>query len=105
MPKVTCTGIINFFISQVNIAIKIAEFKCPPTNNTIVFLFDQSLGHCVFAHDALRAHKMNVSKWWKAPISTKYSVKCKTTKMFTPTGQQKGLKTVLEKGGVNAKNE
>ena len=57
-----------------------------------MFLFEQSLAHCVFAHDALRAHKMNVSKWWKAPI---YEILCgngKPQKMFTPTGQQKGLK-------------
>ena len=28
------------FISQVNAVIKIAEFKYPVTNNTIIFLFD-----------------------------------------------------------------
>ena len=49
------------FISQVSTAIKIAEFKYPPSNNTIVFLFDQSSGHCAFSNDALITHKMNVS--------------------------------------------
>ena len=48
----------KIFISQINTAIKIAEFKYPPMNNIVVFLFaiDQSLRQCVFAHDALRAH-------------------------------------------------
>ena len=46
----------KIFISQINTAIKIAEFKYPPINNIVVLLFDQSSGQCVFAHDALRAH-------------------------------------------------
>ena len=37
-----------------------------------------------------------------------YEILCgigKPQKMFTPTGQQKVLKTILEEGDVNAKNE
>ena len=30
----------KLFTSQVNTAIKIVEFKYPPINNTVVFLFD-----------------------------------------------------------------
>ena len=43
-----------------NTAIKIAEFKYPVTNN-IVFLFEQSSGHCAFANDVLIAHEMKVT--------------------------------------------
>lgn len=38
-----------------------AEFKYPPSNNTIVFLFDQNSGHLAFSNDTLIAHKMTVS--------------------------------------------
>ena len=46
-------------IAQVKDAISIAEFKYP-TSNIIVFLFDQSSGHCAYASDALIAHKMKI---------------------------------------------
>ena len=45
------------FISQVEDAIKIAEFKYPASRNNPVFLFDQSSGHCAYSNDALIAHK------------------------------------------------
>ena len=56
------------FIAQVEKAVKLAEFKYPPAENTLVFLFDQSSGHCAYADDALIAHKMNVSDGGKQPF-------------------------------------
>ena len=56
------------FITQVELAIKIAGFKYPPLNNTLLFLFDQSSGHCAYADNALIAHKMNVSDGEKQPL-------------------------------------
>lgn len=89
------------FISQVETAIKIAEFKYPPSDNTLVFLFDQSSGHCAFANDALLAHKMNVSDGGKQPFQRDTVWDGKPQKMVTDSGVQKGLKTVLESRGVN----
>ena len=48
----------ELFIAQVKDAISIAEFKYPTTSNQIIFLFDQSSGHCAYASDALIVHKM-----------------------------------------------
>ena len=50
----------ELFINQVKTAMRIAEFKYPRTQNTLVFFFDQSSGHCACAEDALIAHKMNL---------------------------------------------
>ena len=47
--------------------------------------------------------KMNVSKWWKAPISTKYCVKMEDHKNVHTHWQRKGLKTLLEEGVINIK--
>ena len=79
-----------------NTAIKIAEFKYPATDNTIVFLFDQSSGHCAFANDAFIAHKMDVSDGGKQPYLRDTMWDGKPQKMVTLAGLQKGLKTVLE---------
>jgi len=56
------------FISQVDKAVKLGKFKYPLTDNTLVFLFDQSSGHCAYADNALIAHKMNVSDGGKQPF-------------------------------------
>ena len=91
------------FVSQVETAIKIAEFKYPPSDNTIVFLFDQSSGHCAYADDALHAHKMNVSDGGKQPFQRDTVWDGRPQKMVTADGLQKGLKTVLEERSVNVK--
>ena len=39
----------EFFINQVKSAISIAEFKYRKEQNTIMFLFYQSSGHCPYA--------------------------------------------------------
>ena len=38
----------ELFIDQVKTAMRIAEFKYPITQNPLVFLFDQSSGHCAY---------------------------------------------------------
>ena len=93
------------FIAQVETAIKIAEFKYPPSDNTLVFLFDQSSGHCAFADNALLAHRMNVSDGGKQPFQRDTVWDGKPQKMVTASGMQKGLKTVLEERGVNVTNK
>ena len=41
-------------------AIQIAKFKYPADKFTLVWLFDQSSGHCAYRDDALNVNKMNV---------------------------------------------
>ena len=86
----------ELFMAQVKTAMSIAEFKYPKTHNTIVFLFDQSSGHCVYAEDALIAHKMNVSDGGKQPFLRDTIWDGRPQKLVTISGIQKGLKTLLE---------
>jgi len=93
----------DHFIAQVEKAMQIAEFKYPATDNTLVFLFDQSSGHCAYAEDALLAHKMNVSDGGKQPFLRDTVWDGEVKKMVTDEGLQKGLKRVLEDRKVNVK--
>ena len=43
----------EFFMAQVETAMSIAEFKCPKTHNTVVFLCDQSSRHCAYVDNAI----------------------------------------------------
>ena len=92
----------ELFIAQVKKGISIAEFKYPLSNNTIVFLFDQSSGHCAYANDALIAHKMNVSDGERQPFLRDTVGDGKPQKMVTSSGIQKEsqLKSLLEERGV-----
>lgn len=89
----------ELFIKQVKTPISIAKFKYPVTQNTLVFLFDQSSGHCAYSDDALIAHKMNVLDGGNNFLK-RYCLGWKTSKTAS-TGIQKGLKTLLEERGVN----
>ena len=91
----------ELFINQVKSAISIAEFKYPKEQNTIMFLFDQSSGHCAYADDALVAHRMNVSDGGKQPFLRDTIWDGKLQKLVTEEGIQKGLKSLLEERGVN----
>ena len=86
----------ELFMAQVKTAMSIAEFKYPKTHNTIVFLFDQSSGHCAYAEDALIAHIMNVSDGGKQPFLRDTIWDGRPQKLVTISGVQKGLKTLLE---------
>ena len=48
------------FIAQVDKAMKIAEFKYPSTDNILLFLCDQSSGHCAYSDDALISNKIGL---------------------------------------------
>ena len=48
------------FMTNIEVAARIAEFKYPSDKHTIVWLFDQSSCHRVFAENALNAKVMNV---------------------------------------------
>ena len=91
----------ELFINQVKSAISIAEFKYPKEQNTIMFLFDQSSGHCAYADDALVAHRMNVSDGGKQPFLRDTIWDGKLQKLVTEEGIQKGFKSLLEERGVN----
>ena len=74
----------DHFIAQVENAIKIAEFKYPASDNDLVFLFDQSSGHCAYVDNALIAHKMNVSDGTKQPFLCNTMWDSKPQRMVTP---------------------
>ena len=93
----------DHFIAQVEDAIKIAEFKYPASHNNLVFLFDQSSGHCAYSNDALIAHKMNVNDGGKQPFLRDTMWNGKPQKLVTTEGKQKGMKTILEECGINVK--
>ena len=76
----------ELFINQVKTAINIAEFKYLKTQNTLVFLFDQSSGHYAYANDVLIAHKMNVSDEGKQPFLRDTVWDGKTQKLITSDG-------------------
>ena len=74
----------------------IAEFKYRKNQNTLLFLFDQSSGHCAYADDALIASKMNVSDGGKQPFMRPTRWDGEDQSMVTCEGLQKGLKRLLE---------
>ena len=59
---------VELFIQQVKVAIKIAEFNI---QNILLFLFDQSSGHCAYAEDALIVSRMNVSDGGNSHLRSK----------------------------------
>lgn len=46
-------------MANIKNAVVIAEFRCPPEKNTLMFIFDQSSCHKAFADNALNASRMN----------------------------------------------
>ena len=48
------------FLQQMERAVKIANIKYPSHKYSIVWIFDQSSGHCTFRDDALNITRMNV---------------------------------------------
>ena len=90
----------ELFINQVKSAISIAEFKYHKEQNTIMFLFYQSSGHCAYADNALVAHKMNVSDidGGKQPFLRDTVWGGKPQKLITEEGIQKGMFIGRERG-------
>ena len=88
------------FLKQVRKAITVAEFKYPLDKHTLVWLFDQSSGHCAYREDALNVNKMNVRPGGAQPIMRDTMWHGKIQKM-TLDGQPKGMKMILEERGID----
>lgn len=56
------------FLRQVKKAITIAEIKYPSDKFTLVWLFDQSSGHCAYREEALNVNKMNIKPGGAQPV-------------------------------------
>ena len=82
-------------------AITIAEFKYPFNKFTLVWLFDQSSGHCAYKEDALNVNKMNVKPGGAQPVMRDTTWQGKIQKMVLPDGQPKGMKMILEERGID----
>ena len=49
------------FTRQIKLTVTIAKIRYPRSTHNIVFLFDQSSGHTVYADHALNVNRMNVN--------------------------------------------
>ena len=89
------------FLKQVKKAIEIAKFKYPAENFTLVWLFDQSSGHCAYKDDALNVNKMNVKPGGAQPKmrDTEWNGEIQT--MVLPDGRPKGMKLILEERKID----
>ena len=89
------------FISNVESAARIAEFKYPKEKCSVVFLFDQSSCHQAYAEDRLNAKKLNVKPGGAQPAMRDTVWGGKPQKLVDENGVPKGMKKVLEERGIN----
>ena len=92
------------FLKQVKKAVDIAEAKYPGDKYTLVWLFDQSSGHCAFRDDALNVAKMNVKPGGAQPKMRDTIWAGKKQSMVLSNGRPKGMKMVLEERGIDTEN-
>ena len=93
----------NKFMAQVKQACTIAEYKYPRETHSIVWLFDQSCGHCAYAEDALNINRMNVKPGGKQAKlrDTINPLNGRPQKLVDSAGIPKGMKNILEERGVD----
>ena len=89
------------FMSQVENAVKLADYKYPADEHNLVFLFDQSSGHTAYAEDALNVRCMNVNPGGSQPKMRDTTWNGTLQKMVAADGTPKGMRKVLEERGVS----
>lgn len=88
------------FLQQMERACDIAEFKYPPSSNTVVFILDQSSCHKKYSEQALLAKNILVKDGGPRRVrDTKWAGAHQS--MVHPDGTAKGLKTILNERGIN----
>ena len=88
------------FMAQVKNACDIAEVKYPPSQHTLVFIFDQSSCHTKYDDQALLAKNILVKDG--GPRRVRDTVWAgNVQEMVLPDGRAKGLRTVLTERGIN----
>ena len=88
-------------MANVKDAAAIAGFLFPPERHTVVWFFDQS-GCCrAFSENALNPRRMNVRPGGAQPCmrDTVWAGRIQT--MVDKNGVPKGMRKVLEEGGIN----
>lgn len=91
------------FMSQMNIAVDMAEFKYPKEDGwRIVWVFDHSSCHAAMADDALDASKMNVNPGGKQRKMRDSIWRGKVQSMNDRHGVPKGMRQVLRERHVDA---
>lgn len=66
----------------------------------LVWLFDQSSGHCAYKADALNVNKINVKPNGAQPVMRDTTWQDKVQKMVLPDGKPKGMKMIWKRGGL-----
>ena len=90
------------FMSQMKMAVKIAEVKYPKEDGwRHVWIFDHSSCHGANAEDSLDVSKMNVNPGGKQRVMRDGWWGGKPQRMTFANGVPKGLRAVLEERGVN----
>ena len=90
----------NKFMAQVKQACTIAEYKYPRETHSIVWLFDQSCGHCAYEEDALNINRINVKPGGKQ-AKLRDTINPQPQKLVDSVGIPKGMKKILEERGVD----
>ena len=93
------------FHLQIAKAACIAAFKYSPLRYDVYSVFNQAKTHTAYTADALIASKMNKNPGRAQPVTrvSPFIVHGALQRMVLPGGTPKGLKMVLEEGGVNVR--
>ena len=90
------------FMKNVETAVQIAGFKYPKENFDLVWVFDHSSGHMIYAKNALRARLMNVKPGGGQPRMRPGRLPDgREQLMVFHDGTPKGLEVVLQERGIN----
>ena len=96
-PPVELLSSFNYSSSVYSLAdqlLRLSQYK-------VFWFFDHSSGHTAFAEDALNARCMNFRPGGKQLVMHDTIYNGKLQKMVLASGTPKGMKLVLEEGGVN----
>ena len=94
------------FMQQLEIAVKICEYKYPKADGWIwIWIFDQSSCHTAMAEDALDVSRMNVSPGGKQARLRETVWAGKPQKMCFNIGVPKGKKIILEERAETLRKE
>ena len=91
------------FIEQVKVAATTTEQKHPPDRYSIIWIFEQSSGHCAYAENALNVPRINVRPGGKQPTmrNTINPLTGHPQSLVDNSGIPKGMRQILRERGVN----
>ena len=83
-------------MDNVKDAVQVAEHVYPSSSHTIMWVFDQSSCHRVYADDAFNVRRMNVRPGGTQPVMRDTMWERRVQRMVMEDGMLKGMKMVLE---------